>query len=301
VHYAPLGAASAAQPATSLELAAHELERRMSRAAKAVGYNTIFRNSLPSQAATLLDGSVGPAASPEAIQFAKVARALANGKAVLQPYTVAPSPDIHWGVTLNKGASLGWWPVAVQVLKLAGQAALVSAGFVLVDGYNTTQKVEADAELVRANTEKVVAGAATKLQETDPEAASKMLALVLGARKKAEDDSDGWGWLDTAGRAALGIGAGALLAVGAFYLLGKRSSSSGRKRNPSSSRDVLLALAGAALSSSSTAPDLGWAGGPMYVDTSKARNDYLAIAVPVALLWAAGRRKRNPRRRRRMR
>jgi hypothetical protein len=299
MHYG-IGAA-ATTPTTTLEHSARELERRMRTAAKVVAYNVVFRRALPSQAAALLDDAVGPAASAEALRFAKVARALEQGKAVLQPYTVAPSADIQWGVMMNPGQSLGWWPVAVQVLKLAGQAALAAAGFVLVDGYNTTQKVEADAELVRANTEKVVAGAATKLQETDPEAAGKMLGLVLSARQKADAESDGWGWLDTAGRAALGIGAGALLAVGAFYLLGARRS--GRKKNPAGIDPTVLALAGYALGATpggTATTDIFEAAGEQA--KRKATDDYMAVALPVALLWAVSRRRRrNPRRRRRAR
>lgn len=301
MHYAPLGAAPATTPATTLEHSAHELEQRMSRAAKAVAYNVLFRRAMPPAAATLLDDAVGPAASAEAIRFAKVARALSRGKAMLQPYTIAPSSEVRWGVTLQPGAELGWWPVAVQVLKVAGQAALAAAGFVVVDGFNETQKIEADAELVRANTEKVVAGAATKLQETDPAAAASMMALVMKARGAAASGSDGWGWLDTAGRAALGIGTGALLAVGAFYLLGKRSSSSGRKRNPSSSAPM-LALAAAALSAPPAQHSLSVFEAAGKEGARQGRNDAMAILLPVALVVAySRRRKRNPRRRRRSR
>ncbi len=229
MRYAALGAAPATAP-SELESDGRSFERAARRAATAIGYNVLFRRALPAAGATALDSMVGPAASPEALVFAQIVKGLDDGKLVVQPYTIAPSLDVQWGVTRQAGAPLGWWPLAVQVLKFAGQAAMAAAGFVLVDGYNTTTKLEAEAKLTRANTERAVTNAATELQQTDPAGASKLLAIVAKAQGAAESGSTSLGWLDTAGRAALGIGTGALLALGAFYFFGRRSSS--RKRNP---------------------------------------------------------------------
>jgi hypothetical protein len=217
--YARLGAAETTAPI--LDVTARQFESAAKRAQKAVAYNVLFRRALPRSVAAMLDAGVGPAASPRALVLAQVIAEAEQGRVVLQPYTVGTSSEVRWGFR-RSGASLGWWPIAVQVLKYATQAALAAGGFVVFDGWNEVNAVEAEAHLVKAKTDAALQTAVADLQQVDPARAADLLGMVVKARAEADTKSDSMSWLETAGTAAIGIGTGALLVAGGLWLYSRR-------------------------------------------------------------------------------
>lgn len=289
---------NAAEPIRAQD-AARDFQNSAQRAASAVAFNQLFRAALPADVRGAIEQAAGPAASPAASRLLDAVRGLQSGVYVVQPYKLGSSSDVRVGVVRAQGVQLGWWPIALQVLRIAGQAALAAGGFVLVDGWEESQKIQAEAALTKAKTDAAITTAATSLQQSDPRAAGNLLALVAKARTDAESGSSGMNWLETAGAAATGIGTGVLLAAIAAFLWSRRKSSGGRKRNPSSSVPM-LALAATALSAApapaSSSMSVFEAAGAE--GKRQGLNEALPILIGIALLASSRRRRRNPRRRR---
>jgi hypothetical protein len=157
------------------------------------------------------------------IKFGEAMRALDNGTASLQPYTLPNDATVRFAV-IKTGSTLGWWPIAVQVVKVAGPWVLSAAAVYLADGWLDARKADSAANETRANTENALAGYVQALEKRGDTAGAQRLAQTVAQASQAANAAEGTtSWLDTLKTAAAGAGvSSALLALGALYLFSKR-------------------------------------------------------------------------------
>lgn len=159
----------------------------------------------------------------EIVQWAQAVGALEMGRATLVPYQVDGDPRIRWGVA-EKGTvagGLGLWPVVFTVLRVSAAALAGAATWMLTDAHIETERLSAEAESQRAQTDDRLTTLAEQLRDTNPDAAAVIAESIGKAREaaaQARNDTDSW--LDriggAAGTAAAGIGG---LAIGALAVL----------------------------------------------------------------------------------
>lgn len=130
------------------------------------------------------------------------------------------SEPISWAVRRIGDGKLGYWAVALQLVKLAAGATIAGASWLLGDAYLETQKTVAETALVEARTRASLAELAKQYPQIAPQIAD---AVASADRAKADAERGIFDVLgDTVKGAAGGFGAGALLALGLYLVLESR-------------------------------------------------------------------------------
>lgn len=203
----------------SLSEAAQDFERYARQAAPVIGGRALSWASLVSQFQAL---GVDPArmapalaaqnekATRAAVHWQKWINALDEGRAELVPIQVAGGP-VTIAVRAVQDTGVGWWPIVMTVARYATMAAATAAGYLTIDSYQDTRRIEATARKTDADTRAALSG----LVEARPDLAPRILQAMETADRAGADA--GPDWVDRLTSAATGAAAG--LTSGALMLL----------------------------------------------------------------------------------
>jgi len=154
--------------------------------------------------------------------------ALARRTAQLQRWRIGSGPVV-WGVKKGNAMLGQWQPVATQVLKLAGTAALTSTAWHLADLFGGSSKVETESKQLQIDNANACQQTAQQLASAGhvPEAERVAVACMEAAQAAAKPPP---GLLDnlvaSAGAivptAAAAISGAALLAIGLAFMASRR-------------------------------------------------------------------------------
>jgi hypothetical protein len=232
-HYYARGLGAAERdPVVALGEAAQAMETRMRAAGPEIAGTYAWLRSLSRSARALgLSEAVllGPQLSSQiaswranAQAWGKAIRAMDQGRAELQPWRVGNGPIVFAVRKLNgETGELGWWAIALKVFTVAVAAAapVVGGSWLLIDAWQSTEKLKAEGAIARAGVLQTLA----EKQGGDPRAAAAIAQEV--GRANSEASAGASSWLDTlAGSAGAGLG-GAALALGAMFLLSRARES----------------------------------------------------------------------------
>lgn len=232
-------ATQTADPRRALTDAAHHFESYATAAQSTIGGRAIFWFTLSAsaRAAGLDPAQLDPRmaerqerATAQAIHWQRWVNELFAGRAELVPYQIGNNP-IRLAVRAIRPGPLGWWPIALTVVRYASAAALTAAGYLSIDAWQETQQTVAEARKLDAESRAKL----TVIAQSDPSLAPK----IAHAMQAADQAAAGAGptWIDRitggmAAGAAGGIGSGLML-LAAFWLF---SQSQNRKKNPTRRR-----------------------------------------------------------------
>lgn len=163
-------------------------------------------------------------ATTHARRWAAWLRELDAGRAELVPWQRGNEP-IRFAVRrTGSPGPLGWWPVAVQVLRLAIGATLSGAGWLAADAWGESERADAEARKIQAENRSSL----IELAKRDPKLAPQIIAAMEEADRAAADA--GPDWIDRLTSAAgAGIGGSAITLIALYFILGQRRKN-GRRR-----------------------------------------------------------------------
>lgn len=156
------------------------------------------------------------AANEVARKWALVVRALDAGEAQLAAWSETEGGSLHLGVVRRDTLTLQGWPLVPLIVV----GALSVGAWMIADAWLTARTIEADALLLRSQTEAAASKAVVEASRTNPQAAAVLADALKRASSQASQPASSVfdRLLGASGQSTVGIG----LILAALWLLSRK-------------------------------------------------------------------------------